>query len=88
MKRQGYLPYVGLPNILCGEFVVPELLQDDATPSKLADAVLDWLNNPNKVDQLKTRFAEMHETLRRPTGLLVAQAVMQIIAAGKKRVSS
>ena len=88
MKRQGYLPYVGLPNILCGEFVVPELLQDDATPSKLGDALLDWLNNPNKVDQLKTRFVEMHETLRRPTGLLVAQAVMQTIAAGKKRVSS
>jgi lipid-A-disaccharide synthase len=87
MKRQGYLPYVGLPNILCGEFVVPELLQDDATPSKLSDALLDWLNNPNKVDQLKTRFVEMHETLRRPTGLLVAQAVMQTIAAGKKRVS-
>jgi lipid-A-disaccharide synthase len=87
MKRQGYLPYVGLPNILCEEFVVPELLQDDATPSKLADALLVWLNNPSKVDQLKTRFAEMHETLRRPTGLLVAQAVMQTIAAGKKRVS-
>ena len=87
MKRQGYLPYVGLPNILCGEFVVPELLQDDATPSKLSDALLDWLNNPNKVDQLKTRFVEMHETLRRPTGLLVAQAVMQTIAAEKKRVS-
>ena len=88
MKRQGYLPYVGLPNILCGEFVVPELLQDDATPSKLADALLSWLNSPNKVNQLKTRFAEMHETLRRPTGLLVAQAVMQTIAAGKKRISS
>ena len=81
MKRQGYLPYVGLPNILCGEFVVPELLQNDATPSKLADALLSWLNNPSKVTQLKTRFAEMHETLRRPTGLLVAQAVAQTIAA-------
>lgn len=87
MKRQGYLPYVGLPNILCEEFVVPELLQDDATPSKLADALLVWLNNSTKVDQLKTRFAEMHETLRRPTGLLVAQAVMQTIASGKKRTS-
>ncbi len=88
MKRQGYLPYVGLPNILCGEFVVPELLQDDATPNKLADALLDWLNNPNKVSQLKNRFAQMHETLRRPTGLLVAQAVAQTIAAGKNRVSA
>ena len=88
MKRQGYLPYVGLPNILCGEFVVPELLQDDATPSRLADALLDWLNNPNKVNQLINRFAQMHETLRRPTGLLVAQAVAQTIIAGKNRVSA
>ena len=85
MKRQGYLPYVGLPNILCGEFVVPELLQDDATPSKLADALLVWLNNPGKVAQLKTRFAEMHDALRRPTGLLVAQAVAQTITASKNR---
>jgi len=87
MKRQGYLPYVGLPNILCGEFVVPELLQDDATPMKLADALLVWLNSSSKVTQLKTRFAEMHETLRRPTGLLVAQAVAQTIAATKHRVT-
>jgi lipid-A-disaccharide synthase len=85
MKRQGYLPYVGLPNILCGEFVVPELLQDDASPIKLADALLDWLSNPKKVSLLKTRFTEMHETLRRPTGLLVAQAVAQSIAAAKNR---
>jgi lipid-A-disaccharide synthase len=79
MKRQGYLPYVGLPNILCGEFVVPELLQSDATPEKLSAAILDWLNHPSKAAQLKERFAKMHETLRRPTGLLVAQAVAQTI---------
>lgn len=88
MKRQGYLPYVGLPNILSGEFVVPELLQDDATPDKLAGALLDWLNNPRKVEVLKSRFAQMHETLRRPTGLLVAQAVAQTIAAGKQSAHS
>jgi lipid-A-disaccharide synthase len=88
MKRQGYLPYVGLPNILCGEFVVPELLQDDATPSKLAEALFDWLNSPNKVNELISRFAQMHEILRRPTGLLVAQAVTQTIVAGKNRVSA
>ena len=88
MKRQGYLPYAGLPNILSGEFVVPELLQDDATPDKLAGALLDWLNNPRKVEVLKARFAQMHETLRRPTGLLVAQAVAQTIAAGKQSAHS
>jgi lipid-A-disaccharide synthase len=89
MKRQGYLPYVGLPNILCGEFVVPELLQDDATPQKLAKALQVWLDNPGKVAELKARFAQMHETLHRPTGLLVAQAVAQTIANSRqKRVSS
>ena len=81
MKRQGYLPYVGLPNILCGEFVVPELLQDEATPEKLAAAIMEWLEQPTKAAQLKTRFAQMHETLRRPTGLLVAQAIAQTIAS-------
>jgi lipid-A-disaccharide synthase len=85
MKRQGYLPYVGLPNILCGEFVVPELLQDEATPEKLAQAILGWLENPVKANQLKARFTQMHETLRRPTGLLVAQAVAQTIASGAKK---
>ena len=84
MKRQGYLPYVGLPNILCGEFVVPELLQDEATPEKLAMAVLGWLESPVKVAQLKARFTQMHETLRRPTGLLVAQAISQTIASASK----
>ena len=84
MKRQGYLPYVGLPNILCGEFVVPELLQDEATPEKLAKAILDWLEHPMKVTKLKERFTHMHETLRRPTGLLVAQAVAQTIANARK----
>ena len=85
MKRQGYLPYVGLPNILCGEFVVPEFLQDDAVPEKLAHAVQQWLNSPNQVDELKERFAQMHETLRRPTGLLVAQAVAQTIANHRQK---
>jgi len=87
MKRQGYMPYVGLPNILCGEFVVPELLQDDATSEKLTNALLAWLNNPTKVAELKMRFAKMHETLRRPTGLLVAEAIAQTIHSGyQKRV--
>ena len=85
MKRQGYLPYVGLPNILCESFVVPELLQDDATPEKLSSALQDWLEHPDKVAKLKERFAQMHETLRRPTGLLVAQAVAQTMAGARKQ---
>lgn len=80
MKRQGYLPYVGLPNILCGEFVVPELLQDDAKPDALAQAVMRWLNDSSAVNALQKRFEELHRVLKRPTGLLVAQAIEQTLS--------
>jgi lipid-A-disaccharide synthase len=79
MKRQGYLPYVGLPNILCGEFVVPELLQDAAKPEDLAREVMHWLNHPEAVQALQKRFEELHRILKRPTGLLVAQAIEQTV---------
>ena len=83
MKRQGYLPYVGLPNILCGEFVVPELLQDAAQPEALANAVMHWLDDPHAVRTLENRFQELHMTLKRPTGLLVAQAIEQTLSKRK-----
>ena len=81
MKRQAYLPYVGLPNILAGEFVVPELLQDEATPNALAKATLAWLDQPAKVEELRQRFTGMHETLRLPTGQLVANVIAEVINA-------
>ncbi len=81
MKRQGYLPYVGLPNILSGEFVVPELLQDDATPDALAQAILDWLNSPLKVSSLIERFKLMHFELKRPTAKLSAEVIASIVKA-------
>ena len=79
MKRQAYLPYVGLPNILCGECVVPELLQSQAKPQGLANAMLDWLQHPDKVEVLQQRFTKLHNELRRPTALLVAQVLAEMI---------
>jgi len=84
MKRQGYLPYVGLPNILAGEFVVPELLQDAATPKALANATLSWLDRPQEMARLQNRFLEMHESLRRPTALLAAQAIENALIDSKR----
>jgi lipid-A-disaccharide synthase len=77
MKRQGYLPYVGLPNILCQSFVVPELLQEQALPEVLARGTLEWLDRPAQVESLVSIFEELHTILRKPTGDLVAQAVAQ-----------
>jgi lipid-A-disaccharide synthase len=79
MRRQAYLPYVGLPNILAGEFVVPELLQEEGSPEALAKATLAWLDQPQKVGELKERFTQMHESLNLPTGKLVAEVIAEVI---------
>jgi lipid-A-disaccharide synthase len=81
MKRMAYQPWVGLPNILCREFVVPELLQDAATPENLAREVLAWLDDPRRVDALGRRFAELHQLLRRDTARRATDVIAQILEA-------
>lgn len=70
-----YLPYVGLPNILLKRFAVPELLQENATPDKLAQAVLGWLDSPEKCAALAAEFRTLHETLRCHAGERIAEAL-------------
>jgi lipid-A-disaccharide synthase len=72
----GYLPYVGLPNILAGEFLVPELLQEAATPEAIAAAMFEQLNDDARRRMLARRFAEMHDRLRRDTPALAAEAII------------
>jgi lipid-A-disaccharide synthase len=83
MRRKKLQPWVGLPNILCQDFVVPEFLQDEASPEKLAAAVLDWLdariNAPEKIIALQQQFAELHVQLQRDTPKLCAHAIQQIL---------
>ena len=85
MRRKRLQPWVGLPNILIGEFVVPEFLQDQATPQALADASLHWLDckasDPSVLRQLEARFDALHESLLRDTGALAAQAIDNMLHA-------
>ncbi|MBS0511808.1 MAG: lipid-A-disaccharide synthase [Proteobacteria bacterium] len=76
MKRLAYLPWVGLPNILCNETMVPELLQDDASPDKLADALEAWLVDAAAVAHVVERFTELHLTLRQNTAEKAAAAIL------------
>jgi len=76
MRRMGTVTFVGLPNILAGEALVPELLQDDATPERLADALLAMLDNGPRCARLRERFAAIHESLKRDTPRLAAEAIM------------
>ena len=79
MKHKQLQPWVGLPNILSGEFVVPELLQDNATPQALAEATLGWLAAPEKVHALQQRFSALHTELLRDTPTLCANAIQKVL---------
>ncbi len=83
MKRQGYLPYIGLPNILCQNFVVPELLQDQADPKVMAKATLEWLEHPAQVAQLVDIFEELHHILKKPSDEIAAQVIEETIKQAK-----
>ena len=76
MSKMGYLPWVGLPNIIAGEFLVPEILQDEATPENLAQAVLNSLNDPVVTRKLPERLDRIRRLLRRDTAARVSEAVL------------
>ncbi|WP_420885635.1 lipid-A-disaccharide synthase [Candidatus Vallotia tarda] len=88
MLRQSYLPYIGLPNILAGRFVVPEILQHFATPEALANATLLQLNNESNRRTLVNMFTEIHERLRRNAAARASEVIIDIINAriSKKRI--
>jgi lipid-A-disaccharide synthase len=79
MRHMGYQPWIGLPNILAREFLVPELLQHAVTPEALADAVWQQLNDTALRDKLASRFTEMHHSLLRNSAQESAQAVLRVI---------
>lgn len=76
MKRMGYLPWVGLPNILAGQTVVPELLQNKATPEALADELLRMVYDKERVAGIRAQFTAIHEQLRQNTAEKAATAIL------------
>ncbi|HNW63408.1 MAG TPA: lipid-A-disaccharide synthase [Piscinibacter sp.] len=80
MKRMKYQPWVGLPNILLRDFAVPELIQGDATPERLAHAALAWLDDPQRCAALEKRFHALHLELRRDTARAATDAIEKILA--------
>ncbi len=84
MRHMGYQPWIGLPNILAREFVVPELLQHAATPAALAEAVWTQLNDVHNRARLVQRFTDMHHSLLRNSAEESAAAVLRIITSTKR----
>jgi lipid-A-disaccharide synthase len=79
MRSMLYLPYVGMPNILAGERLVPELLQDDATPAALSAALVGLWRDKAARERQVARFHEFHELLRQNTAVKAAEAVLEVL---------
>ncbi|WP_287985200.1 lipid-A-disaccharide synthase [Piscinibacter sp.] len=80
MKRMKYQPWVGLPNILLRDFAVPELIQGDATPERLAHAALAWLDDAPRCAALHSRFEALHRELRCDTARTATDAIEKLLA--------
>ena len=74
-----------LPNVLAGERVVPELMQHDCTPERLAEAVGHWLHDPQAVAALQPRFLALHEQLRQDASARAADAVAGLLEPRRGR---
>jgi len=81
MRRMAYQPWFGLPNILSGAFVVPELIQDAATPEALAREGLAWLDDAPRCAAVQARFTDLHHLLRQDTARKASDAIAQVIGA-------
>jgi lipid-A-disaccharide synthase len=78
-KRRIFLPFVGLPNVLAGEFIVPELLQDAATPASLSEAMLRILDDKDGRARMQARFLELHRSLKQDSAQKVVEAIALVL---------
>ena len=83
MQRRAYLPHAGMPNILAGKTIVPELLQDDATPEKLAAALVTLLRDEDGRAKLEARFESIRSALRQNTEEKAVQAIMPLLSRAR-----
>lgn len=81
IKRKRYQPYFGLPNILSERFVVPELIQEDATPENLAQALLNLVNDKAAIAQLEDVFSALHRSLRQNNAQQAAAAILPYLVS-------
>jgi lipid-A-disaccharide synthase len=79
MRSMLYLPYVGMPNVLAGERLVPELLQDRATPAALAEALLTLVRDTAAQRRQVERFYDFHHLLRQNTAQKAADAILKVL---------
>lgn len=78
-------PYVGLPNLLAGELVVPELIQHDAEPLSIAIHIQNYLDHPEQVATLQKKFLEIHQSLKKDSEDCIADAILSLVGMSPQR---
>ena len=86
MRRQALQPWIGLPNILAGAAIVPEIIQNQATPEALAQALEHLLSDHDARDSQIESFRQQRARLKRNTPALIAQALQPFLKAGQHAV--
>jgi len=81
ISRMLTVDYVSLPNLLAGEAIVPELIQDAATPEAISQAIVRWLDNPSLVVELQQRFTELHQQLTVNASETAADVIERLLAS-------
>ncbi|GAB2196532.1 lipid-A-disaccharide synthase [Sessilibacter sp. MAH4] len=80
MKALAKIKHVGLPNLLAGKTIVPELLQNDLSAQGVADVALEAFSNPNKTELLTEEFHRLSQQLRQNANLKAADAILKLIS--------
>ncbi len=80
MRRQAYLPWVGLPNILANRDIVPELVQENATAPQLADALMALLEDKTRRADIETEFTRQYLSLKQNTAEKMAAAILPYLS--------
>lgn len=75
-------PFIGLPNLLANECLVPELIQKDANPDAIAAQISQYLDSPQHVAALKDKFTAIHHSLRQDSAASLADAVLGVARHG------
>jgi lipid-A-disaccharide synthase len=75
-----HIPYISLPNLLAKKLLVPEFIQNQVTTENLVPAILELLNNPNKVQSLQNNFTKLHHNLKQSANQKAAQAILSLIS--------
>jgi lipid-A-disaccharide synthase len=79
MKAMVKVPFIAMPNILAERELMPEFLQRKAQPRMLSEALENWRNSPQRIEEFERRCREIHTTLRTDASVRAATAILEIV---------